>query len=213
MLRLLIIRHGQTSWNLEGRNQGHADIELDETGIQQATEFANALREENVDTIYSSDMKRTIATAEVLSKSIKVPVLQDKRLRERDYGEWEGKTHEEIELQDPEKLKAYGSDPTLNAAGGAETGIDVFARVGYFLVDLLREKQDGTVAIVTHGGAGSALLAALIHGSPATASCFRLTNAGITEITIDKRGRRRLVRYNDPSHLNCAIGLPNAASK
>ena len=210
MLRLLIIRHGQTSWNLEGRNQGHADIELDETGLQQAKEFANALKEENVDTIYSSDMKRTMATAKALSKSIKVPVLQDKRLRERDYGEWEGKTHEEIEIEDPENLHAYRLDPTLRSSGGAETGIDVFARVGYFLVDLLREKQDGTVVIVTHGGAGSALIAALIHGTPATASCFRLTNCGITEVTIDSRGRRRLIRFNDPSHLACT---PNATSK
>ncbi|MGI8923017.1 MAG: histidine phosphatase family protein [Fimbriimonadales bacterium] len=200
MLRLLIIRHGQTSYNLEGRNQGHADIELDETGLEQAESCSVALQQESVDAVYSSDMKRTVATAEALSQKIGVQKRSDHRLRERDYGSWEGMTRDEILERDGEAYLAYKRDPVLQLSGGGENGIDVFARVGYFLVELLERHASGTVAIFTHGGSGSALIAALLHGSPATADCFRLSNCGITEITFDEIGTRRMVRFDDCSH-------------
>ncbi|MBA3725707.1 MAG: histidine phosphatase family protein [Armatimonadetes bacterium] len=201
MLRLLIIRHGQTSYNLEGRSQGHADIELDEAGLKQAEMCSVALRQESVDAVYSSDMKRTLATAEALSQKIGVEVISDIRLRERDYGSWEGMTREDILERDQEAYRACKADPVLQLSGGGESGIDVFARVGYFLVELLERRSSGTVAIFTHGGSGSALIAALLHGSPATADCFRLSNGGITEITFDEIGTRRMVRFDDCSHL------------
>lgn len=205
MLRLLIIRHGQTQWNLESRNQGHADIELNDTGVSQAKQIAEALRNETIDALYASDMKRTVATANEIKLQSNVEVIQDVRLRERDYGTWEGKTHEEIERTDAEVLRAYRANPTINRSGGAETGIDVFMRAAYFLSDVLKRHKEGTIAIVTHGGTGSALIAALIHGTPSTASCFRLSNCGITEITIDERGRRKLIRLDDWLHLKCEL--------
>lgn len=204
MLRLFIVRHGQTSWNLSGRNQGRADIELDETGLAQAEEFANSFREEKIDLVYSSDAKRAAATAAALAKLLGIEVETDHRLRERDYGTWEGKTRAEIEAEDGKAYAEYKTDPATKRTGGAESGIEVFARAGYFLSDLLKQHEDGNYVIVTHGGTGSALIAALLHGSPATANCFRLSNCGITEFTIEKNGRRRLLRFNDCGHLSCA---------
>jgi broad specificity phosphatase PhoE len=201
VLRLLIVRHGQTPWNLEGRNQGHADIELDEVGIAQAEDLVRAIVPEHPDAIYTSDMKRTRATAAGLAERLGISPIEDHRLRERDYGVWEGMTRDEILLVDAENHAAYHGDPVTRRSGGAESGVDVFMRVAYFLTDLLKERVEGTVAIITHGGTGSALIASLIHGSPATANCFRLSNCAITEILVEPTGRRRLVRFNDVSHL------------
>ncbi|HET6645283.1 MAG TPA: histidine phosphatase family protein [Fimbriimonadales bacterium] len=201
MLRLLIIRHGQTPYNLAARNQGHTDIELDETGVAQAESLAHSLCQIDIDAIYSSDMKRALRTAQTFSDRVGAEVLVDKRLRERNYGSWEGMTFEEIHKQDEEAYRRFRQDPVLYRSGGGETGLEVFARVGAFLAELLRDRPAGSLAIFTHGGTGSAVIAALLHGSPRTAAALRLANCGITEITIEENGRRRLVRLDDCSHL------------
>lgn len=199
MIRLLIVRHGQTAYNREFRNQGRADIELDEVGVEQAQCLANALAEFEPDAIYSSPLKRASATAEVIARAREVHL--DPRLAERDYGSWEGKTRDEIALEDEESHTLYRADPVTSASGGGETGIDVFMRSVAFLHDLFARHEAGDIVVVTHGGSGSALIAALLNGSPATADCFRLSNCSVTEILVDGP-RRRLARFDDHSHLD-----------
>ena len=201
MLRVLIIRHGQTSYNREFRNQGRADIELDEVGIGQAGCLANLLDSERLDAIYSSDLVRASKTASVIAERLGVRVVIDGRLAERDYGRWEGKTRDQIIAEDTDGFSAYRSDPVTQSSGGGETGIDVFMRGVSFLSDLLQKHEEGNVAIVAHGGSGSALIAALINGSPSTADCFRLSNCSVTEIVIEGH-RRRLIRFDDHGHLD-----------
>lgn len=201
MLRILVVRHGQTSYNKEFRNQGRADIELDEIGCAQADSLAQAMSGENVDAIYTSNLKRAAKTADALATSRGLEVIVDRRLAERDYGAWEGKTREEILESDKEGFALYRADPVIQTSGGGETGIDVFMRVVSFLSELVQKHDAGTVVIVTHGGSGSALIAALIHGSPATADCIRLSNCSVTEVLIEG-SRRRLARFDDHSHLS-----------
>jgi broad specificity phosphatase PhoE len=204
MLRVLIVRHGQTAHNKEFRNQGRADIELDEIGISQASCLAGALPE--VDAVYSSPLKRATKTAQAMA----VAYIEDDRLAERDYGTWEGKTREEILASDADAFHRYRNDPVTQASGGGETGIDVFMRSVSFLHELFQRHTEGTVIIVTHGGSGSALIAALINGGPATADAIRLSNCSITEILIEG-SRRRVVRLDDHSHLTEApLRYPHA---
>jgi broad specificity phosphatase PhoE len=208
VLRILIARHGQTAYNREFRNQGHADIELDEVGIGQAACLRGVLEGERFDAIYTSPLKRAAKTAEAIASGN--PVINDPRISERNYGDWEGKTRDEIIASDGERFTLYRGDPVTQTSGGGETGLDVFMRCVAFLSDLFARHEDGTVLIVTHGGSGSALIAALVHGSPATADCFRLSNCSITEILVEG-SRRRLVRFDDHAHLDAApLRYPHA---
>ena len=208
MLRIVIARHGQTSYNREFRNQGHADIELDETGLAQAVGLRDALGSERFDAIYTSPLLRAHKTAETIANG--VDLIIDKRIAERDYGSWEGKTRDDILETDGEAFAQYRRDPVTQTSGGGETGLDVFMRCVAFIADLFEKHEEGSVLIVTHGGSGSALIAALIHGSPATADCFRLSNCSLTEILVDGQ-RRRLVRFDDHTHLDEApLRYPHA---
>lgn len=208
MLRIVIARHGQTSYNREFRNQGHADIELDDVGLGQAVCLRNALENDRFDAIYTSPLLRAAKTAETIASGAKVIV--DARISERDYGSWEGKTREEILIDDADGFAAYRSDHITQTSGGGETGLDVFMRCVAFLSDVFAKHEEGSVLIVAHGGSGSALVAALIHGNPATADCFRLSNCSITEILVEG-SKRRMVRFDDHAHLDEApLRYPHA---
>jgi len=104
---ILIIRHGQTSWNKLKRYQGHSDIPLNEKGEQQAIALAETLKHERLDAIISSDLLRALKTAEEIAKHHQLPVKVDSDLRERCYGIFEGMHLEEIVQQYPEQLARW----------------------------------------------------------------------------------------------------------
>jgi broad specificity phosphatase PhoE len=204
VLRLLIVRHGQTDWNLEGRSQGHTDIELNDRGRCEVQSLAVSLENEPIDIIYSSDLSRAASTVKALAESRRIRLILTKALRERSYGTWEGKTEAEVLSFDEIARRAYHDNPTLLPSGGSETGIDVFMRATRFLTEVIAEHSSGTVLIATHGAMGCALISVLLGGTPTTADCMRLDNSSVTEVQISERGRRRLIRYNDIVHLdNC----------
>src|SRR5581483_2556923 len=202
MLRILLARHGQTDWNALGRNQGSADVELDAVGTNQSEQLAERMESEKIQWIYSSDLKRAAQTAERVAARFGSQIVLDPLLRERSYGKWEGLTTAEIEAVDRKHLEAYRRDPALVAPPEGETGIDLFARAGCFLVKLLETHAQGTALIVSHGGTIANLIAALLHGTPSTAACIRIFNCAITEIVILENQRRILVRFNDVAHLD-----------
>ncbi len=204
MLRILAVRHGQTEWNLSGRNQGHADIPLDATGMAQAEDLAAALREEEFDAIYCSPMQRAIQTLPHLRPRVGLEPILDDRLKERNYGLWEGVTQDDAKRTHPELFETYHADPTVLSPPEGESGIDVFCRVGYFVHDLLAKHSRGNVLVVSHGGTLSAFLAVMIGGMPSTANTFRIRNCSISEVRVFSNGRRRLVRFDDTSHLSAS---------
>lgn len=201
MLRLYLARHGRTVWNQEGRNQGQGDSPLDAVGALQSQCLAEHLASLGLTDIYSSDLGRCLQTAATLGALTSLQPKVDTRLRERDYGEWEGITADDAERTHPEEWKAYRQDPSLHSPPGGESGIEVFMRASHFLFDLLAAHREGSIAIVAHGGVIAAMCAALLHGTPKTAACIRVPNCSVTEIEIDDNGRRRLVRFNDVEHL------------
>jgi broad specificity phosphatase PhoE len=141
--RLLLVRHGESEWNASGRWQGWADPELTELGMRQAKVAAMAVGA--VDAIVASDLRRAATTAEIIAAEIGIgPVVVDSALRERDAGEWEGRTRTEIEEGWPGFL-ASGDRPP-----GYEDDASVLARV---LPALLALEAAGDAAlVVTHGG-------------------------------------------------------------
>jgi broad specificity phosphatase PhoE len=92
---LLLVRHGETDWNAEGRLQGHTDRPLNEHGRRQAKDLAERLAGEGADAIYASDLLRAKATAEIIGTRLGLPVVIDADLREKNWGNWEGLTGDE----------------------------------------------------------------------------------------------------------------------
>ena len=149
MTTLLLVRHGETDWNRDGRWQGHSDTHLNDLGREQARRLAGELRD--VDVVYSSDLARAKETAEILAGELGLPVRLDARLRERSFGAWEGMTAAEIEAAFAE---AHGRWLAGEGAGADDAeAFDAFgARVTSFLGDVLERHPDETVLVVAHGG-------------------------------------------------------------
>jgi broad specificity phosphatase PhoE len=146
---LLLVRHGETDWNRDGRWQGHSDTHLNELGRQQAERLAEEI--DGVDVVYSSDLARARETAEILARRLGVDVRLDERLRERGFGAWEGKTRAEIEAEfaDAHARWVAGEGP---GADDAEPFEEFGTRVRGFLDDVLIRHPEETVLIVSHGG-------------------------------------------------------------
>jgi broad specificity phosphatase PhoE len=141
---ILLVRHGETDWNLERRVQGHSDTPLNETGRRQAIELATALTDDPVDAVYSSDLVRAHETATILAarKGLGVTVLTE--LRERNFGTWEGFTDQEILRRFPEAQAGPWGD--------GETHEDMAGRVVEALQRIAHAHPDGRVLVVAHGG-------------------------------------------------------------
>lgn len=197
MTRFVLLRHGQTAWNLERKNQGKEDIPLDETGHRQVEQTVAALAGASFDVVWSSPLRRAAQTAERFAEPTGCAVRVDARLAERSYGEWEGRTPEEIGAP----YEEYRRDRVLYRPPGGETGIEVFSRCVSFLYDAIRDAHRSHL-VVSHGGTIAFLTAALLQASPATAAALRLANCSLTEVVIVPDGRRVLVRFNDVSHLD-----------
>jgi probable phosphoglycerate mutase len=143
MARILLVRHGQSVWNADGRWQGQEDPPLSELGEEQAVAAARAVGV--VDAIYASDLARARHTAELIAQHLGEDVVVDPRLRERHAGDWQGRTHAEIEERWPGYLTS-GRRPE-----GYEPDESVLDRVLGALDDMATA-HDGDVLVVTHGG-------------------------------------------------------------
>lgn len=172
MTRLLLVRHGQSTWNADGRWQGQADPPLSDLGRQQA--FHAAQRVGSVDVIVASDLERARDTALIISEAIGVgPVVVDQGLRERDAGEWSGLTRAEIEEAWPGYLEERRRPP------GWEPDSSVLARLHAVLARIDAEYQGADVLVVTHGGVVYAL------EEEHDVEWARLANLGARAVTMD----------------------------
>jgi broad specificity phosphatase PhoE len=147
---LLLVRHGETDWNRDGRWQGHSDTHLNDTGREQARGVAAALPD--VDVIYASDLARACETAEIIAAELGRDVRTDARLRERAFGSWEGLSAPEIDEQFGEELARWRVGDGAGAVDAEP--FEAFARrIHAFLDDVLAAHPDETVLVVSHGGA------------------------------------------------------------
>ena len=153
-MEILVTRHGQTDWNVLEKIQGQTDIELNDTGRQQAEKTGKLIRNENIDLIISSPLKRAKETAQIINKNFNVTIIEDNRLMERKFGKSEGLTKSNIR-----KLKEYNSE--INDVwnynrnidfNGMETMQDFCNRIYEFLDDIIIRYKDKNILLVTHGG-------------------------------------------------------------
>lgn len=188
--RVLLVRHGQSEWNAEGRWQGQADPPLTDVGRAQARAAARSLGA--LDAIFSSDLQRATETAAIISAEIGTgPVIVDEALRERDAGEWSGLTRAQIEERYPGWLAPTGDEhsdkhtafspasPAPRRPPGWEPDDSVMARALGALARIHRSVGDGDALAVTHGG----LIYTIEHHL--AASVTRLSNGAGRWVLVD----------------------------
>jgi len=201
--RLVLVRHGQTAWNLEGRAQGHTDVGLDDTGRQQAQTMSAVLAAMAPDALWSSDLARARETAAFVAAGTGLEARFDARLREFDVGERAGLTTPEFAERYPEAYESWRSGHITGGVPGAETPEMVIAR----MVPALREIWEATgpeetTVVISHGACLKVTLAAFLGWPEEVGSTLRgLDNCGWTVLEEDAAGRGiRLASYNETAH-------------
>ncbi|MFQ6091445.1 MAG: histidine phosphatase family protein [bacterium] len=149
MRKILLIRHGQTDWNVENRIQGPTDVPLNPRGREQAKSLAEELRHSQIDHIYSSTLCRALETGLEIAKYHGLKVQTDSRLNEVSQGVWEGLRVAEARARYPELYGQWETDPTSVVPPQGESILDAFARVRAFWLDRVAPSH-GVIVIVAH---------------------------------------------------------------
>ena len=182
MLRLLLVRHGQTAWNAQHRYQGHSDPPLNETGLAQARGLAARLQTLKIDLLISSDLQRALQTARILADGRDLAFQTDARLRELNFGLLEGHTFDEGLASWPEMIRNWVEDNNQPPQGG-ESMEALTQRVLQFHAEILRTCDGKTVLVVAHGGPLRVILQHML-GTP-TQVWFSLEHASLSDFQID----------------------------
>ncbi len=197
--RALLVRHGQTDWNVEGRWQGHYPTGLNADGFAQAAALADMLRGRPIGAIVSSDLPRAYQTAEAIGAVAGLTPLADVQWREFHLGVFQGFTREQIEEQYPNEWSAFRADYWNYVVPGGESRRGLQRRVFTAWQQLVAQDKGPEVVIVSHGGSIRMLLAALFEGDPAL-SQLHIENTSVT--TVERSGDGwRLVNVASVDHL------------
>jgi len=192
--RLLIVRHGQTSWNGSKRFQGWTDIELDEVGREQALRAAVVLAAQEPDLIVSSDLSRALDTAQAVADLTGRSVVTDERLRERGYGPWEGLTMPEIGERWPAEHDLWRAGRPV-ALDGIETRDELNARAGAAMAEIVEKVGDGTAVVACHGGSARQAVASVLGWDAETTNTIHgLDNCHWADVRLSRGWR--LHAYN-----------------
>lgn len=198
--RVLLLRHGRTGFNAEGRFQGQTDVPLDETGLGQAKRVADTLAAElegESVRIVSSDLLRCATTAQPLAERLGVEVTYDPRLREIHAGEWQGRLRAEIAAQWPEQFATWNSGDPEVRIGGGESRYEAGARAAEAIREITSATVEDTLICVSHGGCLRSGVAILLDTVPWPGAALEgLRNAHWAELRPAGEGPWRLNRWN-----------------
>ena len=199
-MKLYIIRHGQTDWNIAKKIQGRQDIPLNERGHFQAQCLGKAMENRPITAVFSSPQIRAMETAIAVASPAGVPVIPVRDLMEINYGVWEGKTEEELLRDDSALYEAWWSHPAETAPPEGESINQVNERCRQAWKEI-KPQLTGDAAIVAHGGLLAHFMEQLL-GSESIAASTVAHNASITTIEYEPETERFvLVEFDDYKHL------------
>ncbi len=202
---VLLIRHGQSRGNAEGRFGGHTDTPLSPRGRRQAEATAKALAGEKISAIYSSDLKRAVQTAEPLTRMTRAKLVTSDAFRERSVGVMEGLTFEEAAAQHPEQYAALLHRDFEHVLEGGESYRQTLDRASKKLDEAIKKHRGGRIAVVTHTGAICILSLHLMGAldAPELKPVWIATaNCGISRFDLRDDGFVRVLALNDTRHLS-----------
>jgi probable phosphoglycerate mutase len=199
--RIIAIRHGETAWNTDTRIQGQLDIPLNETGHWQAARLGEALAGEPIVAIYASDLLRAWETAQYVGRALGLGVTRETGLRERGFGDFEGRTFAEIEKQLPEQSLLWRRRVPDFAPPGGETLIALRERVVTTAERLAARHPGELIALVGHGGVMDVMYRAATRLEIQAPRTWELGNAAINRLLWTPEGFS-LVGWADTQHLD-----------
>lgn len=200
-MKIYLIRHGQTDWNVAGKIQGKTDIPLNETGRRQAACLAKGMEHRPVAQIFSSDLIRARETARAIGESQHVEVETLSGLEEIGFGKWEGMTLEQIQVVFPEEYEKWCENPVTVAPPGGESLSQIKERCRRVMEEILKRAK-GDFAIVSHGAMLAYVVEYLMRNDPNDQEII-VGNASITTIQYEPEdGTAVLIQTNDQEHLS-----------
>ena len=198
-MQLILIRHGETPWNKEGRIQGTTDIELSLTGIEQARRLALSLKDSEISAIHASPLKRAYRTAEIINSFHGRKIEVHPELMEMDQGDFEGLSFKELMACEKDFLRRWIADPAITKMPNGESFIEVQERAWNAIEDIIMKAENALV--VSHNFAIAAILCKIkcVDLSLFRDSCVETASKTIVQFT---NGVGKIGLFNDRSHLD-----------
>lgn len=204
--RLLLLRHGEVELGGKKHLYGQMDVPLTALGRLQSETTGEALRRWPIRAVYTSDLQRALYLGRQIARHHGISPCQDVRLRERKFGDWQGREWEEIEREHPELLRRYHENRmTMRVPGNSENFGDVQRRVRAFLREVLHRHAGQTIAITAHSGPLRLMLAEMMRLPLESLFTFEQDYCCLNVTAIHGDGRSRVELLNGTNHL---AGLP-----
>lgn len=205
-MNILLIRHGETSYNATGLMYGHADVGLNERGLRQAAAIGARLRTMRLTAIYASDLSRAVQTASAVAAFHPLTIQQHNGLREQHVGDWEHLSIPEVIERFPHDYTAYVADPALTPYTNGESFAMLQLRAYAAFEEIVARHDDGdTLCIVCHGGTINALVCGILGLDIREHQKLWVENCSLT--TFRRRdGILRMIGFNDVTHLEDMAG-------
>jgi len=199
-LKLILVRHGETHWNKDGLVQGgDSDIELNDTGLEQARKLAAFLKHEPIVAIFSSPLQRAVATAEVIASQHQLPVEIDQGLKELRVGDLEGMSISNLRTTFSRFLLQWWQDGEAMKLPNGESLVELQQRAWKVIESLLEEHKDGTAVVVSHYFVTLAIILKALNLPLDCLTKFKLDLGGVSILEFRDYGAR-LVTFNVTSY-------------
>ena len=199
MTEIILVRHGETEWNVAEIFRGRIDIDLNEMGIKQAGLLAEYLSNVKIDAIYSSPLKRALKTAEIVAGYHKLDVDIAPGLTDFNFGKWQGLSHQEVKDKYKQLYAEWINHPAQVKMPAGESLDDVRKRTNDVVAELIAS-YEGTVVLVSHRVVNKVLICALLGLDNSHFWNIRQDTCGITIFTYENE-RFILIKHNDTSYL------------
>jgi alpha-ribazole phosphatase len=200
LTKIILIRHGQTTWNALGKYQGQSDIELSKMGIEQAERLTQNFPLAKIDAIYSSDLKRAHKTAQCIASQFNLPVQTKTALREVDFGDWEGLTYDQINSKWGGMMQHFFANPDTDQIPGGESFVQLQQRATQAVLAICHDHPDQTVVIAAHGAVNRTIIAEALHMPLRYIWSIRQDNTAVNILTYNG-SERSIELMNSTEHL------------
>lgn len=199
MKQIILVRHGETEWNVKDVFRGRMDVDLNETGRKQAELLAKYLSYSKIDAVYSSPLKRALTTAEIVASYQRLDVVVDPGLIDFDFGEWQGLPRQEVRNKYKELYAQWINHPDRVRMPAGET-LDEVRKRAMSVVDKVIAKYEGQVVLVSHRVVNKVLICALLGLDNSHFWNIEQDTCGMTAFAYEN-GQFILTKHNDTSYL------------
>lgn len=197
--KLFLCRHGESEYNAKGIIQGHIDTYLTPKGIVQARLTGEYLKNFNIQKIYTSDLRRAYQTATIIGDVLGIEPLADERIREMNFGQWEGRCYDEIFLSNKEEWEKWLKNPVAYPLPSQEEFHIFEERIKDFLNEIKKQKEE-RVLIVAHGGSIQGMICIETGIGLENIWALRHTNTGISLLEYDNTHINAVLKFFNYNH-------------